>query len=109
MSTLKKQTKIPKFHSETEEAKWWDAHPEAATQIMKRALQSGAAKRAAASASPIGRSHQGKRSVPLKAVTMRLPEPDIQTAQDLAHKKGLPYRTYIQMLLHEALKREGSA
>jgi predicted DNA binding CopG/RHH family protein len=40
---------------------------------------------------------------------MRLPVPDIQAAQDLAHEKGLPYQTYMKMLLHEALKRERSA
>ena len=89
----KKQIIIPKFSTETEEAGWWDTHPEAATEIMKRALNAGKAKRA----------------VPLKTVTMRLPVPDIETAQDLAREKGIPYQTYIKMLLHEALKKERSA
>ena len=90
MSMPKKQVAIPKFRTEAEEAEWWDAHPEVATAIMKRAIKSGKAKRA----------------VPLKTVTMRLPVPDIEAAQDLAHQKGLPYQTYIKMLLHEALKKE---
>ena len=90
---LKKQTTIPKFRTEGEEAEWWDSHPDVATEIMKRALESGKARRA----------------VPLKTVTMRLPVPDLQTAQDLAHEKGLPYQTYIKMLLHEALRKERSA
>ena len=90
---LKKQTTIPRFRTEAEEAKWWDSHPEGATEIMKRALKSG----------------KTRRAVPLKTVTMRLPLPDIRTAQDLAHEKGLPYQTYIKMLLHEALKKERSA
>lgn len=89
----KKTTAIPKFRTEAEEANWWDSHPAAATEIMKGALKSGKARRA----------------VPLKTVTMRLPLPDIKTAQDLAHEKGLPYQTYIKMLLHEALKKERSA
>jgi len=89
----RKQIAIPKFCTEAAEAKWWDSHPDAATEIMKRALQSGKARRA----------------VPLKTVTMRLPVPDIKAAQDLAHEKGLPYQTYIKMLLHEALKKERSA
>jgi predicted DNA binding CopG/RHH family protein len=80
---------IPKFRSEAEEAAWWDSHPEVATEIMKRAIKSGRARRA----------------VPLKAITMRLPVPDIKAAQDLAHQKGLPYKTYIKMLLHEALEK----
>ncbi len=85
-----KQITIPKFRSEAEEAEWWDSHPELATEIMKRAIKSGKARRA----------------VPLKTVTMRLPVPDIKAAQDLALQKGLPYQTYIKMLLHEALERE---
>ena len=93
MSMPKKQIAIPKFRTEAEEAQWWDSHPDAATEIMQRALKSGKARRAA----------------PLKTVTMRLPMPDIKTAQDLAHEKGLPYQTYIKMLLHEALKKERSA
>ena len=89
----KKQIPIPKFRTEAEEAQWWDSHADAATEIMQRALKSGKARRA----------------VPLKTVTMRLPVPDIKTARDLAHEKGLPYQTYIKMLLHEALKKERSA
>lgn len=89
----KKPIAIPKFDTEAEEAAWWDSHPEAAAEIMKRALKSGRARRA----------------VPLKTVTIRLPVLDIKTAQDLAHEKGLPYQTYIKMLLHEALKKERPA
>jgi len=86
----KKQIRIPMFRSEAEEAAWWDSHPEVATEIMKRAIKSGKARRA----------------VPLKTVTMRLPVPDIKVAQDLAQHKGLRYQTYMKMLLHEALERE---
>ena len=87
---LKKQITIPKFRTEAEEADWWDGHPEVATEIMKRAIKSGKARRA----------------VPLKTVTMRLPVPDIQAARGLAQRKGLPYQTYMKMLLHEALEKE---
>jgi predicted DNA binding CopG/RHH family protein len=93
MSMPKKPIVIPTFRTEAAEAEWWDSHPDAATEIMKRALKSGKARWA----------------VPLKTVTMRLPVPDIKTAQDLAHEKGLPYQTHIKMLLHEALKKERSA
>lgn len=90
MTMPKKPTVIPRFKTEAEEAEWWDAHPEVATEIMKRALKSGKA----------------RRSVPLRAVTMRLPVPDIEAAQELAARKRLPYQTYIKMLLHEALEKE---
>ena len=91
MIRARKPITIPKFHTEADEANWWDSHPKVATEIMKRAIKSGRAKRA----------------VPLKTVTMRLPVPDLRAAQDLAHRKGLPYQTYIKMLLHEALEKEG--
>jgi hypothetical protein len=85
----RKQTVIPRFRTEAEEAAWWDAHPEVATKIMERAIRSGKARRA----------------VPLKTVTMRLPVPDLKAARELAARKRLPYQTYIKMLLHEALEK----
>lgn len=42
----------------------------------------------------------------LRAISIRLPEPDIALAQELAGKKGMPYQTYIKQLLHVALDRE---
>ena len=36
----KKPIAIPKFRTEAAEAEWWDSHPEAAAEIMKRALKS---------------------------------------------------------------------
>jgi len=41
-----------------------------------------------------------------RLLSIRLPEPDIALAQQLAAAKGLPYQTYIKSLLHEALERE---
>ena len=90
MNMQKKPITIPQFRTEAEEAEWWDRHPEVATALMKRALKSGKAKRA----------------VPLKTVTMRLAVADLKAAQDLALRRGLPYQTYIKMLLHEALEKE---
>ena len=93
MSMPRKQVTIPKFKNEAEEAEWWDSHPEVATELMQRAMKAGTARRA----------------VPLKTVTMRLPVADLQAAEALAHKRGLPYQTYIKMILHEALERESRA
>jgi predicted DNA binding CopG/RHH family protein len=53
------------------------------------------------------KSGRARRAVPLKAVTIRLPVRDLQVAQELAARKSLPYQTYIKMLLHEALEKEG--
>jgi predicted DNA binding CopG/RHH family protein len=42
----------------------------------------------------------------MRAISIRLPVPDIALAQDLAARKGLPYQTYIKQLLHDTLARE---
>jgi hypothetical protein len=44
-----------------------------------------------------------------RAISIRLPAPDIALAQQLAGRKGLPYQTYIKQLLHDALDRERGA
>jgi len=40
---------------------------------------------------------------------MRLPVRDLEAAQRLAEGKGLPYQTYMKMLLHQALEKERAA
>ena len=45
----------------------------------------------------------------MRAISIRLPAPDIALAQQLAGKKGLRYQTYIKQLLHDALDRERAA
>jgi predicted DNA binding CopG/RHH family protein len=86
-----KKTTIPKFRSEKEEAQWWDAHPEVATRLLKRALKQGTVQR---------------RPGETRIVTMRIPVRDLDAAQQLAERKGLPYQTYMKMLLHQALEKE---
>lgn len=44
-----------------------------------------------------------------RPVTIRLNAPDLLAARAISKKKGLPYQTYIKMLLHEALERELAA
>jgi predicted DNA binding CopG/RHH family protein len=39
-----------------------------------------------------------------RPVTIRLSAPDVAVARLLSKAKGLPYQTYIKMLLHEALE-----
>ena len=44
-----------------------------------------------------------------RPVTIRLNATDLLAARAISKKKGLPYQTYIKMLLHEALERELAA
>lgn len=41
-----------------------------------------------------------------RQISIRLNDSDIVEAQRLAARKGLPYQTYIKLLLHEAIHRE---
>jgi predicted DNA binding CopG/RHH family protein len=89
-----KKMTIPKFRSEKEEAEWWDAHPAVATRLLKQALKRGTVQR---------------RPGQTRIVTMRIPLRDLESAQQLAERKGLPYQTYMKMLLHQALEKERAA
>ncbi len=42
----------------------------------------------------------------MRAISIRLPAPDLALARELALRNGLPYQTYIKRLLHDALERE---
>ena len=94
---MPRKNAIPKFRSEKEEAEWWDAHPEVITELFLKAKREGRIKRL-----PVVRGAT-------KSVTIRLPIADIETAQEIADKRGLPYQTYIKSLLHRALERERKA
>jgi len=41
-----------------------------------------------------------------RPVTLRLAATDIDMARTMAAQKGIGYQTYVEMLLHEALRRE---
>ena len=72
------RTRIPSFKSEREEAKWWDAHPEVITALFLKAKKEGKIKRL-----PLVRGAT-------RSTTIRLPIADIETAQQIAEKRGLP-------------------
>jgi predicted DNA binding CopG/RHH family protein len=38
-----------------------------------------------------------------------MPVADVEAAQEIAQRRGVPYQTYIKGLLHQALERESKA
>jgi predicted DNA binding CopG/RHH family protein len=88
------KTRIPAFKSEKEEAEWWDAHPAVVTALFLRAKKEGKIKRL-----PVIRGAT-------RSTTIRLPIADIEAAQQIAERRGLPYQTFLKGLLHQALERE---
>lgn len=91
--------------TEAEEARWWDANPAYATKLIKKALKDGTAVIGSKSIAV----RDGAVKVPTRSVTIRLPIPDIESAQKLAKRKGIPYQTYMKMLLHQVLEQERKA
>lgn len=89
--------RVPGFKSEQEEAAWWDAHPEVITELFLKARKEGKIKRL-----PVVRGIT-------KPVTIRMPVADVEVAQEIAQRRGVPYQTYIKGLLHQALERERKA
>jgi predicted DNA binding CopG/RHH family protein len=81
---------VPKFRNEREEAEWWDRN---AGRITDFAVKHGL---------PGKRPARGAG----RAISLRLPERDLERARKLAEQKGMGYQTYMKMLLHEALARE---
>jgi hypothetical protein len=97
-----KKLVVPKFSTETEEAKWWDQHMDAVGENLRAAMKSGTAHRGGPR-----RVLQERRES--RNITIRMPLTDLQAAREMAQKKGLPYQTYMKMLLHQALEKERRA
>jgi predicted DNA binding CopG/RHH family protein len=92
-----KAAKVPKFKSEAEEAEWWNRNPNFIAIQFEKAAKEGR----------IVRGLPGRGAT--RSVTIRLAMKDVETAQILAAKTGLPYQTYIKSVLHQALERRRRA
>jgi predicted DNA binding CopG/RHH family protein len=90
---------IPKFASETEEAKWWFDNREELDKDFARALAEGR----------LRRRTETRPLSPVPTTTIRLDPADIELARVQADKKGMKYQTYLKMVIHEALLKESKA
>ncbi len=101
-TTRKRQPVIPRFASPLAEAEWFDKNRKKLEADMSRRLRIGHTKtlaEALARAAP-------RETVKLQPITIRIQPDDLEVARRLAARKGLPYQTYIKVLLREALRRE---
>ena len=97
----RKQTVIPTFNSESDEAEWW-ASP-AGRQFLKQKSAEAGTKGKAVRGSLLVASLNKPSSV---QIALRLPESDLAKARKIAARKGIGYQTLLKMLLHEGLQRE---
>jgi len=103
MPTTRKTTRrvvVPRFRSRDAEAKWFDKNRKKLEADMSRRL---ATRDATTIAKALAQS-AGKEKGKLKPVTIRMLPDDLETLRRVAAEKGLPYQTYIKVLLREALR-----
>jgi hypothetical protein len=97
----KKPIGMPRFVNEGEEADWWASRQ--GREFVKR-KSAGSPKK--------GNVPRGSRLVSQLnrtasvQIALRLPEPDVTKARELATRKGIGYQTLLKMLVHEGLRRE---
>ena len=96
----KKAIEIPKFATEAEEADWW------ASREGRSFLKSAAARTPKKSLGKGSRLVGTLNRTPSVQIALRLPEPDVAKARELATRKGIGYQTLLKMLVHEGLRRE---
>jgi predicted DNA binding CopG/RHH family protein len=97
---MKQKRVIAAFESEAKEAAWWRKNRATLDRDLTEAAKKGELKRLT-QATLKARLASSKA----RAVSIRLPENDIELARRQAAQKGLPYQTYIKSLLHQALRQ----
>jgi hypothetical protein len=97
----KKSIEMPKFLNEAEEAEWW------VSRSGREFVKQKSAEPAKKGSAPKGSRLVGQLNrAPSVQIALRLPEPDVTKAREIAARKGMGYQTLLKMLVHEGLRRE---
>lgn len=104
-TTKTKKLTIPVFASRDEEAAWYYKNRARVEAEISRRIKSGDVK---SLAQALGASSE-KPPAKLTPITIRMPADDLSTARRLAERKGMPYQTYLKVLLRDALQRDALA
>ena len=87
--------------NEGEEAHWWASRQgrEYVKQKSAGPLKKGSGQKGSRLVGQLNRTASVQ-------IALRLPEPDVTKARELATRKGIGYQTLLKMLVHEGLRRE---
>ena len=96
---MKKTLELPAFTNENEEAAWWASRQ--GREFLKKKVATSAKKPGKGS-----RLVSQLNRAPSVQIALRLPEPDVEKAREIAARKGIGYQTLLKMLVHEGLRRE---
>ena len=97
----KKSIDMPKFLNEGDEADWWASRQgrEFVKQKSAESLKKGSGQKGSRLVGQLNRTASVQ-------IALRLPEPDVTKAREIATRKGIGYQTLLKMLVHEGLRRE---
>lgn len=93
--------KLPDFKTEAEEARWYFEHQDELEDYFEVLPPNPVPLHVRLDLPP-------RKKPPTKAVPLRIPVDDLDLAQRIVNKKGLPYQTYLKMLIHEGLARDAA-
>jgi hypothetical protein len=97
----KRQSEIPRFKNESEEANWWSSAAGKAYVKQRSATAKSQGTKLRGSSLLAGMNRKSTVQI-----AIRLQESDLAQARKLATRKGLGYQTLLKMLVHEGLARE---
>jgi hypothetical protein len=97
----KKPIVMPEFVNQAQEADWW-ASREGREFVKQKSAGTGKQGAAPGGSRLVGRLNK----VASVQIALRIPEPDVAKARELATRKGIGYQTLLKMLVHEGLRRE---
>lgn len=83
-------SKLPVFHSDREEAEFWDSHD--STEFLE-------------DSTPVDVTFIDTRPLK-KQISLRLDAQTIEALKQVAHRKGIGYQTLIRMWVNERLLQE---
>ncbi|MBI3645975.1 MAG: hypothetical protein HY233_08440 [Acidobacteriales bacterium] len=93
-----KNSGIPKFATEQDEAKWWVSR-EGRTFLKQQAAARNPHRRGGSKlVANLARANSVQ-------IALRLPSLDLAKAREIAGRKGIGYQTLLKMLVHEGLQR----
>jgi predicted DNA binding CopG/RHH family protein len=87
--------KPPTFANDTEESEWWYDNRHLVDAEFLKAFEEGS----------VRRSTLMRRALAAET-TVQLDPEDASKALAAANRKGMPFQTYLKMLIHEALERD---
>jgi len=93
--------------TEAAEALWFEKNQDRLLKLFEEAGRKGTLRIGGKSVGiTISKSTGRIAKPPSQKVMLRIPTDDLDRARHLAERKGLPYQTYMKLLLREGLNRE---